>query len=311
MKRILITGGAGFLGSNLCEKLIQEQENHIICLDNLYSGNINNIKKFENCSNFEFIEHDIINPIDIRVDEIYNLACPASPVFYKREPLQTIKTSVYGIFNLLELAKRYNAAILHTSTSEVYGDPIIHPQKEDYWGNVNPIGERACYDESKRLCETILVECSRKYSLKAKIARIFNTYGKNMQINDGRVISNFIVQALVGENLTVYGKGEQTRSFCYVDDTINGLIKLMNCQSAPCYPINIGNDFEYRIIEAATMIIKKTNSKSEIVFKDLPMDDPKVRRPDIKMANNILSWRPEVNFSSGLDMTIEYFRGIL
>lgn len=311
MKKILITGGAGFLGSNLCEKLLQDDKNQVICLDNLFSGNINNIKKFENKTNFEFIEHDIINPIDIKVDEIYNLACPASPVFYKKEPLQTIKTSIYGIFNLLELSKRYNAKLLHTSTSEVYGDPMIHPQSEDYWGNVNPIGERACYDEGKRLSETVLIECAKKYSTPTKIARIFNTYGKNMQINDGRVISNFIVQALKNIDLTVYGTGDQTRSFCYVDDTIDGLIRLMNTPDAFIYPVNIGNNQEYKVIDVAKNIIKKTNSLSKIVYKDLPSDDPKVRQPDIKLAGNTLSWRPKITLDEGLDKTIEYFRGIL
>ena len=311
MKRILITGGAGFLGSNLCEKLLSDEQNHIICLDNLFSGNINNIKPFEKNPHFEFIEHDIINPIDIKVDEIYNLACPASPVFYKKEPLGTIKTSIYGIFNMLELAKRYDAKLLQTSTSEVYGNPMIHPQNENYWGNVNPIGERACYDESKRLAETILIECAKKYSTTVKIARIFNTYGKNMQIEDGRVISNFIVQALKNTDLTVYGKGEQTRSFCYVDDTIEGLVRLMNSQNSFIYPINIGNDGEYKIIDVAEIIIDKTKSKSKIIHKSLPKDDPQVRRPDIQLARNVLSWKPKVSLSEGLDKTIEYFRGVL
>ena len=311
MKKILVTGGAGFLGSNLIDKLLQDKQNYIICLDNLYSGNINNIKKYEHNSNFEFIKHDIINPIDIKSDEIYNLACPASPVFYKKEPLQTIKTSVYGIFNLLELAKKYGAKLLHTSTSEVYGDPAVHPQNEEYWGNVNPIGERACYDEGKRISETILIEYAKKYSLPIKISRIFNSYGKNMQTNDGRVISNFIVQALNNHDLTVYGTGSQTRSFCYVDDTIEGLIKLMGTPDFITGPVNIGNNHEYTIIDVAKMIIEKTNSKSKIIYKELPSDDPKIRQPDIKLANKILSWCPKISLDEGLDKTIEYFRGIL
>ena len=311
MKKILITGVSGFLGSNLCEKLLQDEQNKVIGLDNFYSSSYENIKKFEKNPNFEFIEHDIVNPIDINVDEIYNLACPASPVFYKKDPLQTMKSSVYGIFNLLELTKRYSAKILQTSTSEVYGDPLIHPQTEDYWGNVNPIGSRSCYDEGKRAAETILCDCARKYSTPARIARIFNTYGPNMQQNDGRVVSNFIVQALRGEDITVYGKGEQTRSFCYVDDLIMGLIKLMNTQNVPYYPINLGNPDEHKIIDIAKIIIKKTNSKSKISYKEIPEDDPKVRRPDTSLALNILNWSASTPLDIGLDKTIAYFKEIV
>jgi UDP-glucuronate decarboxylase len=311
MKKILITGGAGFIGSNLCKRLLENSNNKIFCLDNLYSSNIDNIKEFKNNPNFEFVEHDIINPIDIEVDEIYNLACPASPVFYQKDSIHTIKTNIFGIFNLLELVKRYNSKLLQASTSEVYGDPIVHPQTEEYWGNVNPIGERACYDESKRLAETILTQCAKKYSMDIKIARIFNTYGPKMQINDGRVISNFVVQALKNEDITVYGKGTQTRSFCYIDDIIDVIIKLMAYKNSSYMPINVGNDDEYKIIDLAKLIIQKTNSKSKIIFNNLPSDDPKVRRPDLTRAHNILGWRAGINLDEGLNKTIEYFKGII
>ena len=267
MKTILIAGGAGFLGSNLCEKLIPDHK--IICLDNLYTGNYDNIKHFCDNKNFKFIKHDIINQldIDIKIDEIYNLACPASPPHYQKNPLQTLKTSVFGIYNLLELAKKYDAKILQASTSEIYGDPLRHPQDEKYFGNVNPIGLRSCYDEGKRCAETFAVSYQQTYGVKTKIARIFNTYGKNMQANDGRVISNFIIQALQNKDITIYGKGSQTRSFCYVDDLIKGLIKLM--ENEVIEPINLGNDCEYTILETAQLIIEKTNSKSKISFSEM------------------------------------------
>lgn len=304
MKKILIAGGAGFLGSNLCEKLIQDNE--IICLDNLSSGNYSNILPLMDNKNFKFINQDIINPIDIKVDEIYNLACPASPPFYQKDPIQTFKTSVFGIYNLLELAKKYNATLLQASTSEIYGNPLEHPQKESYFGNVNINGIRSCYDEGKRAAETLMCDYERQFGTKIRIVRIFNTYGKNMRCDDGRVISNFIVQALKNKDITIYGAGEQTRSYCYVDDLINGLIKLMNSNIST--PVNIGNPQEYTILETAKLIIEKIETKSKIVFKDLPKDDPVKRKPDIKKARHELNWQPEISFSEGLDKTIAYFK---
>ena len=308
-KKILITGGAGFIGSNLCEKLLQDENNTIICLDNFYTGKKTNIEKFFQKSNFEFIEYDIVNKIDLKVDEIYNLACPASPLHYQFDPIKTFKTSVLGVLNLIELAKNNNAKILQASTSEIYGNPLIHPQKETYFGNVNPIGIRSCYDEGKRAAETILSDYRRKENLKTKIVRIFNTFGKNMAIDDGRVVSNFIVQALKNEDITIYGDGSQTRSFCYVDDLVEGLIKMMN--SDCCGPINLGNPDEYTVLQLADKIIKLTNSKSKLSFKNLPQDDPIKRKPDISLAKEKLNWKPEILLNDGLIKTIQYFKKIL
>lgn len=304
MKKILIAGGAGFLGSNLCEKLIQDNE--IICLDNLSSGNYSNIEHYLNNKNFKFINHDVINPIDIKVDEIYNLACPASPPFYQKDPIQTFKTSVFGIYNLLELAKKYNATLLQASTSEIYGNPLEHPQKESYFGNVNINGIRSCYDEGKRAAETLMCDYERQFGTKIRIVRIFNTYGKNMRYDDGRVISNFIVQALKNKDITIYGDGTQTRSYCYVDDLIDGLIKLMNSDIST--PTNLGNPQEYTILETAKLILEKIDTKSKIIFKDLPKDDPIKRKPDIQKARQELNWQPKISFSKGLDKTIAYFK---
>ena len=307
MKKILITGGAGFLGSNLIEKLIQD--NFIYCLDNFSTGNYANIEKFINLDNFKLIENDIINPIDIEIDEIYNLACPASPPKYQKNPIHTFKTSIFGIYNLLELAKKYNAKILQASTSEIYGNPIEHPQKENYFGNVNINGIRSCYDEGKRAAETLICDFNRQYGTQIRIARIFNTYGKNMQIDDGRVISNFIVQALKNEDITVYGNGSQTRSYCFVDDLIDGLIKLMN--SSITTPTNLGNPKEYSILETAKIILSKIETNSKIIYKDLPQDDPIKRKPDISKAQKELDWQPKIDLNEGLDKTISYFKELI
>ena len=307
MKTILIAGGAGFLGSNLCKKLIKD--NIVICLDNLITGNMANIIPYLESPNFKFIKHDIINPIDIEIDEIYNLACPASPIHYQKDPIHTLKSSVFGIYNLLELAKKYNAKILQASTSEVYGNPLEHPQKESYFGNVNINGPRSCYDEGKRCAESIMYEYNKQYNTQIRIARIFNTYGKNMQKDDGRVISNFIIQALKNEDITIYGDGLQTRSYCYVDDLIDGLIKLM--ASNITTPTNLGNPFEYTILKTAKIIISKTNSQSKLVFKNLPIDDPQKRKPDISKAKKELNWEPKISLNEGLDNTISYFKEII
>ena len=309
-KRILVTGGAGFLGSHLCEKLL-DQGNDVICLDNLFTGSKDNIRHLMDNNYFEFIRHDITQPIYLEVDQIYNLACPASPPFYQKDPIFTLKTSVLGILNMLELARKYNAKILQTSTSEVYGDPLEHPQKESYFGNVNPNGIRSCYDEGKRCAETIMCDYNRKYSTNIRIARIFNTYGKNMRLDDGRVISNFIIQALKNEPITIYGSGNQTRSFCYIDDLIDGLILLMNSPDSNISPVNLGNENEFKIIDAANMIIEKTNSDSEIIFKPLPADDPKIRRPDTSKAKELLNWSAKTAFSDGLYYTIKYFKEVI
>jgi len=306
MKTILITGGAGFIGSNLCEKLLNDN-NKIICVDNLFTGNLKNIKHLIKKSNFEFILHDIIIPLKINceIDEIYNLACPASPEKYQIDPINTLKVNFLGVLNLLELAKNKKAKFLQSSTSEIYGEPEITPQHEEYRGNVNTVGIRSCYDEGKRVAETLITEYRNKYNVDVRIVRIFNTYGPKMDKKDGRVVTNFINQALNNENITLYGNGDQTRSFCYIDDQIDGLIKLMN--SNYVLPINIGNPHEITVKELAQIILKLTNSESKIVYKDLPSDDPTNRKPDITKAKNILNWEPKYDLEKGLIKTIEYF----
>jgi len=306
-KRVLVTGGAGFIGSHLCERLLQEGH-EVICVDNFYTGTKDNIKHLMNNPYFEIIRHDITFPLYVEADEIYHLACPASPVHYQKDPVFTIKTAVHGTINMLGLAKRTRAKILLASTSEVYGDPEVHPQPEEYWGNVNPIGPRACYDQGKRCAETLFFDYHRHHKVKIKIARIFNTYGPRMQIKDGRVISNFIAQALKGEDITVYGDGSQTRSFCYIDDMIEGLIRLMNTPDEIIGPINLGNPKETSILELAQKIIQLTGSNSKIVFKPLPQDDPRRRCPDITKAKLILNWEPKISLEEGLKRTIEYFK---
>ena len=308
MKKILITGGAGFIGTHLCKKLLSEN-NIVMCLDNFFTGRHKNIEQFIQNPNFRLIEHDIINPIYIEVDEIYNLACPASPPHYQYDPIKTMQTSVLGIINMLELAKKYKAKILQASTSEVYGDPLIHPQVESYWGNVNPIGIRSCYDEGKRCAETLIMDYHRTEGLDTKIVRIFNTYGPYMTPDDGRVVSNFILQALKNEDITIYGKGTQTRSFCYVDDLVDGLIKMM--ESDLTGPVNLGNPSERTILEFAELIVQITNSKSKIIYTQLPKDDPAKRQPDISIAKKYLNWEPKIDIYKGLDNTIEYFTHLL
>lgn len=305
-KTVLITGGAGFLGSHLCETVL-DQGHEVICVDNCFTGNKENIYHLDSHPRFEFLRHDITFPLYIEVDEIYNLACPASPIHYQFDPVQTTKTSVHGTINMLGLAKRVKAKFMQASTSEVYGDPAIHPQPESYWGNVNPIGRRACYDEGKRCAETLCFDYHRQHSLKIKIARIFNTYGPRMNIHDGRVVSNFIVQALRGEPITIYGDGSQTRSFCYVDDMIQGFIRLMNSEDSFTGPVNLGNPGEFSILELADQIIESTCSKSRLCFKPLPADDPRQRKPDITLAGEILEWKPAVQLKDGLVKTIEWF----
>lgn len=308
MAKILITGGAGFIGSHLCKQLINENH-HVICLDNFYTGSIENIKDLLNNKNFELVEHDIIKYYDCNVNYIYNLACPASPPHYQNDPVKTIQTSILGIHNLLELAKRTGARLLQASTSEIYGDPKETPQKETYWGNVNPIGIRSCYDEGKRCAETMMMDYHRQYNTDIRIVRIFNTYGPNMALNDGRVVSNFIIQALENKNITIYGDGLQTRSFCYVDDLISGLIKMMNQDFIG--PVNLGNPSERTILNLAKLILSLTNSKSQIIYKPLPKDDPIQRKPDISLAKEKLNWTPTININEGLNKTIEYFKQIL
>ncbi|MGY6742059.1 MAG: UDP-glucuronic acid decarboxylase family protein [Cecembia sp.] len=310
MKRILITGGAGFLGSHLSKKLL-DNGHEVLCADNLFTGRRQNIAPLLDHPNFEFIRHDITNPLYVEVDEIYNLASPASPIHYQFDPVQTTKTSVLGAINMLGLAKRLKIKILQASTSEVYGDPAVHPQPESYWGNVNPIGPRACYDEGKRCAETLFFDYYRQHNLKIKVMRIFNTYGPHMQANDGRVVSNFIMQALHNESITIYGDGSQTRSFCYVDDLIEGMYALMNTGDHVTGPINIGNPGEFTMLELAETIIELTNSKSKITFKPLPIDDPKLRRPDISKAREVLNWEPKVQLREGLEKTIDYFQSQL
>jgi UDP-glucuronate decarboxylase len=310
IKRILVTGGAGFLGSHLCKRLL-ENKYHVIAVDNLHTGSINNIESFLKLDNFDFIEHDITNPLDLEVDQIYNLACPASPLHYQTDPVKTIQTNVHGVINMLELAKKIGAKILQSSTSEVYGDPLVHPQKEEYWGNVNPIGLRSCYDEGKRCAETLFFDYHRQYDVKIKVARIFNTFGPNMAINDGRVVSNFILQALDNSPITIYGEGEQTRSFCYVDDLIEGLISLMDYNDSFTGPVNMGNPNEIQIKSLAEKIIKMTGSSSVIEFKPLPQDDPIKRKPDISLAKEVLGWSPTISLDEGLRNTILYFERTL
>ena len=307
-KKVLVTGGAGFLGSHLVDKLLA-QGHEVICADNLFTGNKFNLEQALQHHRFEFLRHDVSFPLYVEVDEIYNLACPASPIHYQHDPVQTVKTSVLGAINMLGLAKRTKAKIFQASTSEVYGDPTIHPQPEYYWGNVNPIGIRSCYDEGKRCAETLFVDYHRQYKTNIKIARIFNTYGPRMHPNDGRVVSNFIVQALQNNDITVYGKGEQTRSFCYVDDLLDGFLALMD--SYETGPVNLGNPKEFTILELAEKVIKLTNSKSNIVFNKLPADDPKQRQPNINVAMNKLKWEPKVQLDEGLVKTIEYFDDLL
>jgi len=305
MKTILVTGGTGFIGSNLCEKLL-ELGNYVICVDNNFTGSLENISHLRSNTNFEFIRHDVTHPLFIEVDQIYHLACPASPKDYQYDSIKTIKTNVMGTLNMLGLARRTKASILITSTSEVYGDPKISPQHEDYWGNVNPIGIRSCYDEGKRLAETLMMEYHRNYNVDTRIVRIFNTYGPRLNKDDGRVVSNFVVQALEGKPLTIYGDGSQTRSFCYIDDQVDGLIKTM--ASDYHLPINIGNPNELTINEIGEMVLKLTGSDSKMVYMDLPQDDPMRRNPDITKAREILGWEPKVGLEEGLKKTIEYFR---
>jgi len=306
-KKILVTGGAGFLGSHLCERLLK-QGCEVICLDNFYTGTKYNVSHLLSNPAFEIMRHDVTFSLFVEVDEIYNLACPASPVHYQHDPIQTTKTSVHGAINMLGLASRLKCKILQASTSEVYGDPEVHPQTEDYWGKVNPIGIRACYDEGKRCAETLFFDYYRQRNLQIKVARIFNTYGPRMHPNDGRVVSNFIMQAISGENITIYGEGNQTRSFCYVDDLVDGLIKLMNTGDNFTGPVNIGNPVEFTIKELAEKVIKLTKSKSKLIYKELPSDDPKQRQPNITLAKDKLNWEPSIELEEGLKKTIAYFK---
>jgi UDP-glucuronate decarboxylase len=309
-KRILVTGGAGFIGSFLCERLI-EQGHEVVCVDNMYTGTRRNVFNLLANPRFELIRHDVTFPLYVEVDEIYNLACPASPIHYQRDPVQTTKTSVHGAINMLGLAKRLKIRILQASTSEVYGDPVVHPQTEDYWGNVNPIGPRSCYDEGKRCAETLFFDYYRQHNLPIKVARIFNTYGPRMHPNDGRVVSNFIVQALKGEPITLYGDGAQTRSFCYVDDLVEGLIRLMNAPIALTGPINLGNPSEFSMCQLAEKVVAQTGSKSPIEFRPLPTDDPRQRQPNISLARAALGWSPQIQLDEGLKSSITYFRETL
>ena len=309
-KRILVTGGAGFVGSHLCDRLVSAG-NDVVCVDNFYTGDKRNIAHLLTESNFELIRHDVTFPLYLEVDQIYNLACPASPIHYQHDPVQTTKTSVHGAINMLGLAKRTGARILQASTSEVYGDPEIHPQPEHYWGKVNPVGVRSCYDEGKRCAETLFFDYWRQHRLEIKVARIFNTYGPRMHPDDGRVVSNFIVQALRREPLTIYGDGSQTRSFCYVDDLVDGLIRLMESRTDFTGPVNLGNPGEFSMLELATQVIQQTGSNSAPEFKPLPQDDPQQRKPDIELARNELSWEPTIPLADGLARAIDYFRTIL
>jgi UDP-glucuronate decarboxylase len=307
MKQILVTGGAGFIGSHLCERLVKEG-NAVICLDNFYSGSKENIWHLIGHPGFELVRHDVTEPYRVEVDEIYNLACPASPVYYQYDPIQTTKTSVFGTFHMLGLAKRTKARMLQASTSEVYGDPAVHPQEENYWGNVNPIGIRSCYDEGKRCAESLCFDYHRIHKVDVKVIRIFNTYGPRMAVNDGRVVSNFVVQALRGEDITIYGDGSQTRSFQYVSDLVEGMIRMMASPKDFTGPVNLGNPGEFTMIELAEQVLSKVGGRSKIVFKPLPQDDPKMRRPDISLAKKKLDWEPKVSLDEGLDEVIKYFR---
>lgn len=309
MARVLVAGGAGFLGSHLCKRLLDEG-NEVICVDNFFTSTKRNIISLMQNPNFELLRHDVTFPLYIEVDQIYNLACPASPVHYQFDPVQTVKTNVHGAINMLGLAKRTRAKIFQASTSEVYGDPEVHPQVEEYWGRVNPIGIRSCYDEGKRCAETLFFDYHRQHQVRIKVARIFNTYGPNMQPNDGRVVSNFIIQAIRGDDITIYGDGSQTRSFCYVDDLIEGFVRLMATDDSTTGPINLGNPNEFTIRELAEQVIELTASKSNLVMKPLPVDDPKQRRPDISRAGDVLKWAPATQLREGLLKTIEYFRGV-
>ena len=309
-QRILVTGGSGFLGSHLCERLLAEGAN-VICVDNFFSGTRRNVEHLLGNSRFELIRHDVTFPLYVEVDQIYNLACPASPIHYQRDPVQTTKTSVHGAINMLGLAKRLRATILQASTSEVYGDPSVHPQTEEYWGNVNPIGPRSCYDEGKRCAETLFFDYRRQHNLPIKVARIFNTYGPRMHPNDGRVVSNFIVQALLGTDITIYGDGSQTRSFCYVDDLIEGFVRLMKSPTDVTGPINLGNPAEFTILQLASQVIDFVGSRSRIVHQPLPQDDPRQRQPNISRAHEILNWSPRTPLADGLKRTISYFEELL
>lgn len=309
MKRILVTGGAGFLGSHLCDRLIKEG-NDVICVDNLFTSSKDNIRHLLSHPYFEFIRHDVTEPLYVEVDQIYNLACPASPIHYQWDPIKTAKTSVYGALNMLGLAKRVKARILQASTSEIYGDPEVHPQPEGYWGNVNPIGLRSCYDEGKRMAETLFFDYYRQEKVDIRVIRIFNTYGPRMSTNDGRVVSNFIVQALKGEDITIYGDGKQTRSFCYVDDLIEGMYRMMNTEDFTG-PVNIGNPGEFTMLELANKVIELTGSSSKIIHKPLPSDDPTQRRPKIDLAKEKLDWEPTIHLEEGLVKTIDYFKSVL
>jgi len=309
-KKILVTGGAGFLGSHLCETLMIDG-NEVLCVDNYFTGNKSNILHLLDNPRFELMRHDVTFPLYVEVDQIYNLACPASPIHYQHDPVQTTKTSVHGAINMLGLAKRVGATILQASTSEVYGDPTVHPQTESYWGNVNPIGIRSCYDEGKRCAETLFFDYHRQHKLRIKVMRIFNTYGPRMHPDDGRVVSNFIVQALKGENITIYGDGSQTRSFCYVDDLVRGMVSLMNTADNVTGPINVGNPNEFTILELAKAVKSIVGSNSDIIFEDLPSDDPKQRQPNIEMAAKHLAWSPSVELEQGLVKTIDYFKQVV
>jgi UDP-glucuronate decarboxylase len=310
LKRVLVTGGAGFLGSHLCQRLLREGHD-VLCVDNFFTGSKANIVHLEANPYFELLRHDVTFPLYVEVDEIYNLACPASPIHYQFDPVQTTKTSVHGAINMLGLAKRIKGRILQASTSEVYGDPEVHPQPESYWGRVNPVGIRACYDEGKRCAETLFFDYQRQHNLQIKVARIFNTYGPRMHPNDGRVVSNFIVQALKGDDITIYGDGNQTRSFCYVDDLIDGLVRLMNSEPSFCGPVNLGNAKEFTMLELAEVVIRLCESKSRVRFEPLPQDDPRQRKPDLSLAKAKLLWEPKVALEDGLKETIGYFRALL
>lgn len=307
MSKILVTGGAGFIGSHLCERLLAEGHS-VICLDNFFSGDRDNVAHLLGKPDFTLVEHDVTEPFHFVVDEIYNLACPASPVFYQSDPVKTTRTSVLGAINVLELARETGAKILQASTSEVYGDPAVHPQNEQYWGHVNPIGLRSCYDEGKRCAESLFFDYRRRYGVRIKVVRIFNTYGPRMAVNDGRVISNFVVQALRGEDITIYGNGQQTRSFQYVSDLVEGMVRMMGSGDAFSGPVNLGNPGEFTMLELAEKVLSKTNSHSRLIFKPLPEDDPKMRRPDISLAARRLKWQPQVPLDEGLDAVIAYFR---